>query len=101
VLVSGLTCGNGASKPRAGTRADLDALVAGLNALPTEPDQYSFMCGSRGVPEASYTVTFTYRVGPPVTVSIEKGCAPAISNGNLQAADASSVLPIVQQILAR
>jgi hypothetical protein len=93
--------GGAATAVVAGNQTELDALITTLNGLPTEPDQYGFTCGSQGVPTASYDLTFRYSVGPPVTINLVQGCIPAIRNGNLQSADASRVLPIVQQILTR
>jgi hypothetical protein len=42
---------------------------------------------------------FSYPEGPPVLVSILIGCHPAIGNGDLQASSASSVVPVVRQLL--
>lgn len=91
-----------ASKSRTGTKADLEGLVAALNALPTEPDRPMSMAYCREPAQlAYYYADFLYRVGPPVTVTIAPSCRPAIHNGNLQANDATSVVPIVQRILTR
>jgi hypothetical protein len=38
-------------------------------------------------------------VGPPVLVSILVGCHPAIDNDDLQATSASSVIPVIRQLL--
>jgi hypothetical protein len=79
---------------------DLERLTAELNRLPTTPWGYANQCGpSGGPPSASYVLTFGYRVGPPVQVEIQEGCRPEIDNGNLQADSASSVLPLVHQLL--
>ncbi|HEY3088465.1 MAG TPA: hypothetical protein VGJ59_10435 [Jatrophihabitantaceae bacterium] len=83
------------------TEGDLARLTADLNRLPTTPGGRDvFQCGhGGGPPSASYVLTFGYRVGPPVQVRIDEGCRPEIDNGNLQANDASSVLPLVHQLL--
>jgi hypothetical protein len=47
----------------------------------------------------SYQVFFSYSEGPPVMITILVGCHPAIDNGGLQASSASSVLPVIQQLL--
>lgn len=86
---------------RTGTPADLTALVAMLNTLPTQVDSHGGSCGSRGAPQASYSVVFSYAIGPPVIVDVNQGCRPAIENLNLQATDASGVLPLIQRILSR
>jgi hypothetical protein len=78
---------------------DLARLIAALNRLPTAPWGYEFHCGGSGQPYANYVLTFGYRVGPPVQVEIQEGCRPELDNGNLQAYDASSVLPLVHQLL--
>jgi hypothetical protein len=82
------------------TQDDLARLTAELNRLPTMPWGYTNQCGpSGGPPSASYVLTFGYRAGPPLQVEIQEGCRPEIDNGNLQADSASSVLPLVHQLL--
>jgi hypothetical protein len=83
------------------TQGDLARLTSELNGLATTPGGGNvFQCGRGGGPgPASYVLTFGYRVGPPVQVRINEGCRPEIYNGNLQAYDASSVLPLVHQLL--
>ncbi|PZS17197.1 MAG: hypothetical protein DLM57_08950 [Pseudonocardiales bacterium] len=95
-------CRDGAAASvREGTTAQLHALRATINALPTQPDQFTFHCNAPSYrPSTDYTITFSYAVGPAVTVRVAEPCTPAIQNGNLQAADASAVLPILTQILA-
>jgi len=93
---------NAVGRSRVGTTADRLALVATLSALPTEPNQSLSLAHCIEPAQLRYYfVTFSYRVGPPVTVSLVPGCTPAIHNGSLQASDASTVLPIVQRVLAR
>jgi hypothetical protein len=86
------------SRTVSGTRADLERLTSVLNRLPTTTWGYEFSCGT-GLPTADYILTFGYRVGPSVQVSIHAGCRPAIDNGSLQAEDASGVLALVRQLL--
>jgi hypothetical protein len=73
------------------------ALVSALNQLPTRPSTHS--CSGSPGPSSAYQVFFSYSKGPPVTVSILIGCHPAIDNDDLQASSASSVLPLIQQLL--
>jgi hypothetical protein len=42
---------------------------------------------------------FSYPEGPPVSVSITSGCHPEIDNPDLQSNSASSILPVIQQLL--
>ena len=74
-------------------------LVSALNRLPTRPSTGS--CS--GTPEPSapeYQLMFSYPEGPPVMVSILIGCHPEIDNLALQSNSASSILPLIQQLLA-
>jgi hypothetical protein len=91
------------NRSRAGTSADLAALMTALNALPTEPDGQLSNCGVTDsvVPVATYRIVFSYGVGPSVAVSIAPDCLPAVSNGSLQATVASGLVPIVARILGR
>jgi hypothetical protein len=72
-------------------------LVSALNRLPTRPSTHG-CTGSPG-PSGAYQIFFSYPEGPPVLVSILIGCHPAIDNGDLQATSASSVMPVVRQLL--
>ena len=86
--------------PKARTRtltSGYHALVSALNRLPTRPSTV----GCSGTPGLSgaYDIFFSYPEGPPVLVSILIGCHPAIGNGDLQATSASSVVPVVRQLL--
>jgi hypothetical protein len=73
------------------------ALVSALNQLPTRPSTRS--CSGTPSPAAGYQLLFSYPEGPPVLVSILSGCDPAIDNLDLQADSASSILPVIQQLL--
>ncbi len=82
------------------TAAELSALRSALDTLPTTPWGSNFSCPGGAPPAASYLLTFGYLVGPPVQVTVNQRCRPAIYNGNLQAEDATAVLPLVQQLFA-
>lgn len=93
---------NGYAAPtvRDGTAAQLRSLVAALNDLPHGADGRAFKCALPDLtPAVSYFLTFTYKVGPPVIVTIFEPCNPAVHNGNLQATDADALQPILSQIL--
>ena len=84
--------------PKARTRTtSYQGLVAALNRLPTQPSTHS--CSGTPSPSTSYQLFFSYPEGPPVMVSILIGCHPAIDNDDLQANSASSVMPVIQQLL--
>jgi hypothetical protein len=74
------------------------ALVRALDRLPTGPSDGS--CSeSPGSPGAIYQLLFSYAEGPAVSIFINSRCHPAIDNNNLESASASSVMPIIQQLL--
>ena len=75
------------------------AMVDALNRLPTGRDSFAFKCTGEGVPTAAYALIIKYSLGPPAAVNIYQGCTPAIHNGNLQATDAATVLPVLLRIL--
>jgi hypothetical protein len=84
--------------PKARTRTtSYQGLAAALNRLPTQPSTHS--CSGTPSPSTSYQLFFSYSEGPPVMVSILIGCRPAIDNDDLQANSASSVMPVIQQLL--
>ena len=73
-------------------------LVSALNRLPARPSTRS--CSPSPGPSApEYQLLFSYPGGPPVSVFILSGCHPEIDNGNLQSNSASSILPVIQQLL--
>lgn len=74
------------------------ALTSALNALPVHPSTH--YCGSRPGSETTfYLLLFSYPQGPPVQVTINGNCAPAIDNNSLQSASASTIAPIIQHLL--
>jgi hypothetical protein len=79
------------------TTSGYQALVSALNRLPTRPSTLG--CSGTPGPSGAYELFFSYPEGPPVLVSILIGCHPAIGNGDLQANSASSVIPVVRQLL--
>jgi hypothetical protein len=86
--------------PNARTRtltSGYQALVSALNRLPTRPSTHG--CSGTPGPSGAYQIFFSYPEGPPVLVSILIGCHPAIDNDALQATSASSVMPVVRQLL--
>jgi hypothetical protein len=88
--------------PNARTRtltSGYQALVSALNRLPTRPS--TFGCSGTPGPSRDYEIFFSYPEGPPAQVSILVGCHPAVGNGDLQATSASSVIPVIQQLLNR
>jgi hypothetical protein len=73
-------------------------LVSALNRLPTRPSTHS--CSqSTGRSPQEYRLLFSYPEGPPVLVSVLSGCHPEIDNFDLQSNNASSILPLIQQLL--
>jgi hypothetical protein len=73
-------------------------LVSALNRLPTRPSTRS--CSGTPSPTApEYQLLFSYPEGPPVSVFILSGCHPEIDNLGLQSNSASSILPVIQQLL--
>ncbi len=73
------------------------ALVSALNRLPTRPSTHG--CSGPPGPSGAFEIFFSYPEGPPVLVSILIGCHPAIGNGDLHVTSASSVMPVVRQLL--
>jgi hypothetical protein len=72
-------------------------LVRTLNRLPARVSSGS--CSGSPGPGSYYRLLFSYPEGPLVAVDIAVGCHPEIDNLDLQSASASSVLPLVQQLL--
>jgi hypothetical protein len=72
-------------------------LVVALDALPTGMSSSS--CQGAGQQVVSYSLLFQYAEGPPVLVRVDPNCDPSIDNQSLQARDASTVLPLIRQLL--
>ena len=86
--------------PRARTlTSGYQSLVSALNRLPALPSGLPGANCPPPAPSAQYQLLFSYPQGPPVLVFIFVGCHPEIFNGNLRAANASSILPVIQQML--
>ena len=85
--------------PKAHTLASgYQPLVLALNRLPTRPSTRS--CSPSPPPSAPmYRLLFSYPQGPPVEVFIISRCYPEIDNLSLQSNSATSILPIIQQLL--
>jgi hypothetical protein len=73
------------------------ALVQALDRLPTRLSTH--LCSGSPSPGSYYVLLFSYPEGPPVRVAVTVGCRPAIDNNGVQAESASTVLPIIQQLL--
>jgi hypothetical protein len=85
-----------ASKDRTLT-SGYQGLVTALNRLPTRVSSRGCSASSGGA--ESYSLLFSYPQGPQVAVNVISGCIPAIDSLYLQANSASSILPILQQLL--
>jgi hypothetical protein len=88
-----------APKGRTLTTTRYQDLLSALNRLPARPTTHR--CSGTPSPSGYYQVFFSYPQGPPVLVSILVGCHPAIDNLSLQASSASTVLPVIRQMLGR
>lgn len=77
-----------------------EPLVAALNALPIKPSSWSCNSLVPGTRSAMYELKFHYATGPDVFVRIMPGCRPAVDNYVVAADDASTVVPLVQQLIA-
>ena len=74
------------------------ALIRALDRLPTLPS--TGMCSPSPATSASmYQLLFSYPEGPLVSVDIAVGCYPEVGNLDLQSHSASSVLPLLRQLL--
>jgi hypothetical protein len=92
------------SAPHAGQRTVTSSgAVGGLaQALNRSPTQVSTSaCVGDGHQQQPYELVFRYADGPAVHVRVDAHCRPAIDNGSLQAADAGSVVPLIEQSLGR
>jgi len=74
-------------------------LIDALNALHTKPTTSE--CDEDRNESIYYELLVHYAQGPAVAVYIDPHCTPAIDNHSLQASDASSVTPLLQQLLPR
>ncbi len=81
------------------THAHLRLPGPGLGAQPAADPPLDPRLFRHARPFRAYEIFFSYPEGPPVLVSILIGCHPAIGNGDLQATSASSVVPVVRQLL--
>ena len=88
------------SRSRAGGLVRLPAPCGDQRVRPHSPARPSTHgCSGTPGPSGAYEIFFSYSEGPPVLVSILIGCHPAIDNDDLQATSASSVMPVVRQLL--
>jgi hypothetical protein len=72
-------------------------VIDALNALSTTPTQSS--CQGDGSQATFYELVAEYEHGPDVAVRIDPHCAPAIDNRTLQAANAKTVVPLLDDLL--
>jgi hypothetical protein len=72
-------------------------LVRALNRLPTHAS--IGYCSEAIGSGAYYRLLFSYAKGPMASVDIIVGCHPEVENTDLQSASASTVMPIIQQLL--
>jgi hypothetical protein len=88
-----------ATKAHRTVTSGYQTLVRALDRLRTGPSDgsCSMLPGSSSGPD--YELLFSYPEGPAAAVFVNADCHPAIDNGNLQSASASSVVPIIQQLL--
>ncbi len=75
----------------------VERFTSALGALRASPTTGAMSCKQDGQP--STIVSFGYAEGPPVNVEVNPSCRPAIHNGNLQANDPTTVLPLIQELL--
>ncbi|HEV2886915.1 MAG TPA: hypothetical protein VGX49_08395 [Jatrophihabitans sp.] len=92
------TATDGGSSQRT-IHSGFSTLIAALNQLPTHTTTNS--CQEQANPGTGdiYNLLFSYPTGPPVLVNVFENCLPAIHNGNLQADNATDVLPLVLDLL--
>jgi hypothetical protein len=86
-----------AAKTHITVTSGYQTLVRTLNRLPARVSTRS--CSGSPGPGSFYQLLFSYPEGPLVAVDIAVGCHPEIDNLDRQSASASSVLPLVQQLL--
>jgi hypothetical protein len=79
--------------------SEVERFTSALGALRTGPLQGDIACKQDGQLSPGYTLLFGYAEGPPVNVSVDPNCRPAIQNGNLQASDPTTVVPLIQELL--
>ena len=77
-----------------------EPLVAALDALPIKPSSWSCNSWVSGTRSAMYELKFHYATGPDAFVRIMPGCRPGVDNYVVASDDASTVVPLVQQLIA-
>jgi hypothetical protein len=75
------------------------ALVRALNQLPTKPSTGRCSPSPASSTPTWYELYFSYPQGPPASVEIAVGCYPEVGSRYFQSYSASTVLPIIQQLL--
>jgi len=74
------------------------AVVGALDRLPAQPTK-GYCSSSPAPPDPMYQLLFSYPEGPLVSVYVAVGCHPEVGGLDLQSASASTVMPIIQQLL--
>ena len=77
----------------------VERFTSALGALRTNPITGSTACKQDKQEFTDYILLFGYPEGPPVNVDVNPGCRPAIDNGNLQANDPTTLVPLIQELL--
>lgn len=98
--ISVSVCEVGAAGGKATQRTEtsgVERFTSALGALRTSPDGGACTPGRQ--PFTEYILLFGYAEGPPVNVDVVPSCRPAIHNGNLQANDPTTVVPLIQELL--
>jgi hypothetical protein len=89
-------CANGVDT---GAGYDPGPLRAALNRLPTKASTHGYDCAEGGgEPTSNYTVRFSYADGPDVWVDVLVGCTPAVDNGSLTSADATTITALLRDL---
>ena len=77
----------------------VERFTSALGALRTSPTTGATACKQDKQIFTDYILLFGYAEGPPVNVDVNPSCRPAIDNGNLQANDPTTVVPLIQELL--
>ena len=76
-------------------------LVAGLNRLPTVTSSWTCLYPTSTSDDLTYELKFHYSVGPDTFIRVTSRCRPGVDNYVIAANDSSSIIPLVQQLIAR
>ena len=87
------------SDGRSQTTVNPSALVAELNALPTQPSTGCHPTHDPNFTMIDYYLYFNYAEGPPAVVDVVVGCTPNVDNSALQAQADQQLVELIQQML--